>query len=184
MSKKCLRLPKLRRDSRGWSISAAFRRSMALLKPWFFTSCLQHQDFPGGSDGKASAYNAGDQGSIPGWGRSPGEGNGKPLQYSCLWNLIDRGAWWATVCGVAKSGTRLRWLNMHTYQTYILQTCKISSLEDEGNKPWESQVICSRSHRSWIWWELSFSSWVICLFLCLLIQVCPLPSGGFYYEQW
>ena len=41
-------------------------------------------DFPGGSDGKASVYNAGDLGSIPGWGRSPGEGNGNPLQYSCL----------------------------------------------------------------------------------------------------
>ena len=50
-------------------------------------------DFPGGSDGKASAYNAGDPGSIPGLGRSPGEGNGNPLQYSCLENPIDRGAW-------------------------------------------------------------------------------------------
>ena len=49
--------------------------------------------FPGGSDGKASAYNAGDLGSIPGWGRCPGEGNGKPLQYSCLENPMDGGAW-------------------------------------------------------------------------------------------
>ena len=49
--------------------------------------------FPGGSDGKASAYNAGDLGSIPGLGRSPGEGNGNPLQYSCLENPTDRGAW-------------------------------------------------------------------------------------------
>ena len=48
-------------------------------------------NFPGGSDGKASAYNAGDQGSIPGLGRSPGEGNGNPLQYSCLENPMDRG---------------------------------------------------------------------------------------------
>ena len=47
----------------------------------------------GGSDGKASAYNAGDPGLIPGLGRSPGEGNGKPLQYSCLENPMDRGAW-------------------------------------------------------------------------------------------
>ena len=51
------------------------------------------QDFPGGSDGKASAYNAGDPGSIPGSGRSPGEGNGNPLQYSCLENPMDGGAW-------------------------------------------------------------------------------------------
>ena len=51
------------------------------------------QIFPGGSDSKVSAYNAGDLGSIPGSGRSPGEGNGKPLQDSCLGNLMDRGAW-------------------------------------------------------------------------------------------
>ena len=56
---------------------------------------------------KAAAYNAGDQVSIPGSGRSPGEGNGTPLQYSCLENSMDGGAWWATVHGVAKSQTRL-----------------------------------------------------------------------------
>ena len=49
--------------------------------------------FPGGSDGKASAYNGGDLGSIPGLGRSPGEGNGNPLQYSCLEKPMDGGAW-------------------------------------------------------------------------------------------
>ena len=63
--------------------------------------------YAGGSDGKVSAYNAGDPGSIPGSGRSPGEGNGNPLQYSCLENRMDRGAWWATVHGVAKSRTQL-----------------------------------------------------------------------------
>ena len=50
--------------------------------------------FPSSSDGKESACNAGDPGSIPGSGRSPGEGNGYPLQYSCLENSMDRGAWW------------------------------------------------------------------------------------------
>ena len=64
-------------------------------------------NFPGGSDGKASAYNAGDPGLIPGLGRSPGERNGNPLQYSCLENPMDGGAWLATVQGVAKSWTRL-----------------------------------------------------------------------------
>ena len=59
--------------------------------------------FSGGSDGKGSACNAGDLGSIPGLGRSPGEGNGNPLQYSCLENPMDGGAWWATVYGVAES---------------------------------------------------------------------------------
>ena len=58
---------------------------------------------PGSSDGKASAYNTGDPGSIPGSGRSPGEGNGNPLQYSCLENPMDR-----PVHGVAKNQTRLR----------------------------------------------------------------------------
>ena len=50
-------------------------------------------DFPGGSDGKASVYNAGDPGSIPGLGGSPEEGNGNPLQGYCLENPMDRGAW-------------------------------------------------------------------------------------------
>ena len=58
--------------------------------------------FPGGSDNKDSAYNAGDLGSIPGSGRSSGEGNGNPLLYSCLGNPMDRGACWATVHGVTK----------------------------------------------------------------------------------
>ena len=61
--------------------------------------------FPGGSDGKASAYNVGDLGSILGLGRSPGEGNGNPLQYSCLENPMDGGAWKATVHGVTESDT-------------------------------------------------------------------------------
>ena len=64
-------------------------------------------NFPGGLENKASACNAGDRGSIPGLERSPGEGNGNPLQYSCLENPMDRGAWLATVPGVAKSRTRL-----------------------------------------------------------------------------
>ena len=63
--------------------------------------------FPGVSDGKGSAYNAGDLGSIPGLGRSPGERNSNPLQYSCLENPMDGGAWWATDHGVTKSWTRL-----------------------------------------------------------------------------
>ena len=63
--------------------------------------------FPGGSDGKESAFNAGDLGSIPGWGRCPGEGNSNPLQDSCLENPMNEGAWQAAVHRVTKSGTRL-----------------------------------------------------------------------------
>ena len=59
--------------------------------------------FLGGSDGKDSACNAGDPGSVPESGRSPGEGNGYPLQYSCLENSMDRGAWQAIVHGVTKA---------------------------------------------------------------------------------
>ena len=61
--------------------------------------------FPGGSNGKESAWSAGDLGLIPGLGRSPGEGNGNPLQYSCLENPVDGGAWQATVHGVKNSWT-------------------------------------------------------------------------------
>ena len=63
--------------------------------------------FPAGSDGRASVCNAGDPGLIPASGRSPGEGNGNPLQYSCLENSMDGGAWWATVHGVPESHTGL-----------------------------------------------------------------------------
>ena len=66
-----------------------------------------HKGFPGCSEVKASACNAGDLHSISGSGRSPGEGSGNPLQYSCVENLMDRGPWWATVHGVAKSQTPL-----------------------------------------------------------------------------
>ena len=61
--------------------------------------------FPGGSDGKASVYMAEDLGSIPGSGRFPGEGNGNPLQYSCLENAMNGGVWWAAVYRVAESDT-------------------------------------------------------------------------------
>ena len=62
---------------------------------------LSKSGFPGGSGGKESASNARDPGSVPGWGRSPREGNGYPLQYSCLEGSMDRGAWQASVHGVA-----------------------------------------------------------------------------------
>ena len=72
---------------------------MLLVPPW---------GFPGGSDGRESTCNAGDLGLLPGWGRSPGEGKGNPLQQSCLEKSMDRGAWWAAVHGVTKSWTQLK----------------------------------------------------------------------------
>ena len=71
------------------------------------TPPLWQKYFPCGSDGKVSAYNEKDLVSIPGSGRPPGEGNGNPLQYSCLENPMDRGAWWATVPWVARIGHSL-----------------------------------------------------------------------------
>ena len=70
-------------------------------------SSVNFRGFPGGSEVKASASNAGDLGSIPGSGRSPGEGTGNPLQYSCLENPMEGGVWWAPVHGATKSQTRL-----------------------------------------------------------------------------
>ena len=76
--------------------------------------------FAGSLDCKASAYNAGDPGSIPGYGRSPGEGIGNPLQYSCLEKSMDQRAWWATVHGVAKSQTRLSDFSLLHFTWYCL----------------------------------------------------------------
>ena len=81
--------------------------------------------FPGGSDGKASACSMGDPGSIPGSGRSPGEGNGNPLQYSCLENSMDGGALWTTVHGVTKSRTGLS-----DFTSLHLNPISMSSEED------------------------------------------------------
>ena len=72
---------------------------------WHFTGSVQKHGFPGGSGSKESAYSAGDLGSIPGLGRSLGEGNDYVLQYSCLENSMDREAWWVTVFGIAESDT-------------------------------------------------------------------------------
>ena len=81
-----------------WATVHGVAKSQTRLRDFTFTL---------GSEGKASTCNAGDLGSIPGSGRSPGGGNGNPLQYSCLENPMDGGAWRATVHGVAKSRRRL-----------------------------------------------------------------------------
>ena len=73
----------------------------------FLGSYEEDLGFPGGSAGKESACNARDPGLIPGLGRSPGKGNGNSLQFSCLENSMDRGAWQTTIHGIVKSRTRL-----------------------------------------------------------------------------
>ena len=82
------------------------------------SSLIYCWDFPGGLDGKVSAYNVGNPGSIPESGRSPGEGNGNPLRYSCLENPMDEGAWWAIVHEIAKSQTQLSNFTLHLRTFY------------------------------------------------------------------
>ena len=80
---------------------------MKWMKQKTYNTFFYYWSFPCGSDGKESTCNAGDLSLIPGSGRYPGEGNGNALQYSCLENSIDRGAWQASVHGLEKSQTRL-----------------------------------------------------------------------------
>ena len=91
--------------------------------------------FPGGSDGKESACNSGDLALIPGSGRSPGEENRYPLQYSCLENPMDRGAWQAAIHSVKKSRTRLKGLSMHVQGGWrsSTQSAKTRSGADGGS---------------------------------------------------
>ena len=98
------------------------------------------------SDGKESACNARDLGSILGSGRSLGEGNGNLVQYSCLENPMYRGAWWATVHGVAKSRTQLNgWAHMH--KTYAVSlTCIISSSLLNNS---EDALVPFHSNKNW-----------------------------------
>ena len=100
------------------------KMSCAWLSPWV--------GFPGGSEDKESAYNAGDWGLMPGWGRSPGGGNGYSLQYSCPGNPEDRGAWWAAVHGVPKSRTWLcdsRFLSLNMLISFLLDHMAIFFLK-------------------------------------------------------
>ena len=79
--------------------------------------------FLGGASGKESDCNAGDRGSVPELGRLPGEGNGYPLQYACLENFTDRGAWWTTEHGVIKSQTQLTLSLYNIHNTLYNSTC-------------------------------------------------------------
>jgi len=93
-------------------------------------TCTPDEDFPCDSDGKESTCSAGDLGLIPGFGRSPAEGNGIPLQYSCLEHPMNRGSWLATVHGVAESDKteQLTYIHTHTHtHTHTLQVNEISA---------------------------------------------------------
>ena len=104
-----------------WATGASLMVLLLLLKFVYNNSLQGNTGLPCGSYGKESAYNAGDLGLIPLLGRTPGGGNGNPLQYSCLENSIGRGAWWATVHGVTKSQTQLCHLQTVTVLLLLFQ---------------------------------------------------------------
>ena len=95
----CAAVPRV---TKSWTWLSDWTRTVATISMYY-----QLVGFLGGSDGKESACNTGEASSIPGWGRSPGGGNGNPLQYSCQENPMDRGALWATVHRITKSWTWL-----------------------------------------------------------------------------
>ena len=104
-------------------------------------SCISAS--PSSSDGEASAWNARDQGSVPGWGRFPGEGNGSPLQYSCLENPMGRGAWWVTVHGVAVSRTPL---SNETHKSCVY-AYRVPLVQSDSLRPcrlWPARLPCQR----------------------------------------
>ena len=94
-----------------------------------FDHSLNSLDFPGGSDSKESACNAGDLGSFPGLGRSSGEENSYPLQYSGLENSIDRGSWWAIVHGVTKTTDRIS-LHLNSLSERLLISISLRSFSE------------------------------------------------------
>ena len=108
-----------------WRGLFAFSNSVRHLFRCSLDICIVSWGFPGGSMVKNPPAYAGDADSIPGSGRCPGEGNGKPLQYSCLGHPMDRGAWWATVHGVAKR-QRHDWAHLHRWSACKAPTCSFS----------------------------------------------------------
>ena len=88
-----------------FNLNEMYRRYLKCTQDSFYLGMVKHTGFQHGVVVKNPPANAGDAGLIPVLGKSPGGGNGKPLQYSCLGNPLDRGAWWVTVHGVAKSQT-------------------------------------------------------------------------------
>ena len=123
--------------------------------------------FPSGSDGKESACNSGDPSLIPGLGRSPGEWNGYPLQYSCLGNPMDRGAWGAPVLRVAKSQAQLK------QHSPIAPACLVPSLSPTFRLyKITPGCSCFSVNNYWIFWMFLVSRYFILLIsiLCFLLH--------------
>ena len=138
---------------------------------------------------KESACNGGDPGSTPGSRRSPREGNGNPLQYSCLKNPMDGGAWWATVHGVAKNWTQLSdWRT--EYKDYSSYSGGRGIISQEVDYHSSFDLLWLASELSWHWWVCPF----VCAYLLSHVQLfvtpgtitCqpPLSMGFFRQEYW
>ena len=124
-----------------------------------------YQGFPGGSVVKnlsASAGDTRDAGLIPGLGRSPGGGNGNPLQYFCLENSMDRGAWWAAVHGVVKSWTRLSnfsfTFHFHASEKEMATHSSVLAWRIPGTGAWWAAIRGVAQSRTWLTWLSSSSS--------------------------
>ena len=114
--------------------------------------CIYIYGFPGDSVVKNLSANAEGPGLIPGLGRSPGEGNDNPLQYSCLENPMDRGAWRATVHGVTKVWTQLSMHFLYTYTYFVAIYCHIFAFNRSKNIYGKKGTLCSN-----IWLIFSLS---------------------------
>ena len=124
--------PSASRLSGGWPQETSIKNGAVRLglKTANKRCAVKQADFPGGSGANNLPANAGGVGFIPGSGRSPGEGNDHPLQYSCLGNPVDRGVWWATVHGVAKELVVTKWLSNKIKQ---VSSVRNRSLIPRGN---------------------------------------------------
>ena len=143
------------KDREAW---CAVVRGVAKSQIWpsNWTTTNLAKGFPWWFSGKESAWNAGDSSSIPWSGRFPGEGNGNPLEYSCLGNPMDRGAWWATDRGVASELYMAEWLN--TQSSNLVQRCLHVNEENEAQRPGIRQVLWLQQVESHPWALLSSSS--------------------------
>ena len=121
-----------RPDPNSWNIIRMSFSSSGMIGESFSPAFVVLSQCPGALDGKDSACSVRDPGSIPGSGRSSREGNGNPLQYSCLGNLIDRGAWWVTVHGIPKSWTQLSDEHFHFHLPVNMLLMKLETIWTKG----------------------------------------------------
>ena len=137
------------------------------------SACIIYMNFPG-SEVQVSACNAGDLGSIPGWGRSSGEGNGNPLQYSCLENPMDGGAWWATVHRVQSQ----KRLSDFTFTFLVNRVTKKCRPNLSTSQPSGEVTFSSKQWNHWFQHRLGFGQ----LPCYVQTRVIPWPKSGLFFQ--